>query len=934
MTIWQDFHGPNAAYVLELYERYRRDPNSVDEATRAYFDQAPPPAGPAAPVTTPAAALDKVVAVANLAQAIRDYGHLLASIDPLGSEPPGDPCLDLSSYGLTGDDLRQLPAGLVGGPAAEAAANALEAIESLRHIYSGAIGYDYEHLRLSQERDWLRNAAESRRFFPEATASFGRALLEQLTQVEVFEHFLQRTFPGKTRFSVEGLDMMVPILNEIIGSAAEAGIYNISIGMAHRGRLNVLAHVLHKPYTEILAEFKDPVSSDFATREDLGWTGDVKYHSGARRAMKEGQPIEMVVSVAPNPSHLEHINPVVLGMARAAGVCRDEPGLPCFDPAVSIPVLIHGDAAFAGQGIVAETLNLYRLPGYTTGGAIHIIANNQLGFTTGPAAGRSTLYASDLAKGFKIPILHVNADDPEACIAAACMAFAYLREFRKDFLIDLVGYRRYGHNEGDEPAFTQPLVYRKVQDHPTVRAMWAGELTRRDQVGPDLSQELYNQHMEQMQQVLETLQPEQDLPEPQLESPPPGAARQVDTTIPLDRLRELNQALTRILDGFNLNSKLKRLVERRQSALAEPDEAAIDWGTAEQLAMASIVAEGTPIRFTGQDAERGTFSHRHAVWHDVETGDTVTPLQLIPQARASFEIINTPLSENAALAFEYGYNIQAPGHMVIWEAQYGDFINGAQAIIDEFIVSGRAKWEQTSSLVLLLPHGYEGQGPDHSSGRLERFLQLAAETNMRIANCTTAAQYFHLLRRQAALLKIDPLPLVVMSPKSLLRHRRAASTPRELAEGRWQPVIDDAQARQQPEQVRRLIWCSGKVYVDLVSSDFREQQPDVAIARLEQLYRFPVEAVEPVLAGYPNLEEVVWLQEEPENMGAWDFVQPQLRQLINGRWPLRYLGRPRRASPAEGSASWHNVTQAALVERAYRLDKKAGEAVNILEKAG
>jgi len=444
--------------------------------------------------------------------------------------------------------------------------------------------------------------------------------------------------------------------------------------------------------------------------------------------------------------------------------------------------------------------------------------------------------------------------------------------------------------------------------------------------------------MAEMQQELDSLQPEEDLPEPQLEAPPPGAAKQVDTAAPVERLRQLHQVLSRAPDGFNLNSKLKRLLERRRPAMDNLDEPGIDWATAEQLALASILEDGTPIRFTGEDTVRGTFSQRHAVWHDVKTGETFTPLQKMPQARASFEIINTPLSENAVLGFEYGYNIQAPHHLVIWEAQYGDFINAAQAIVDEFLVSGRAKWEQTSSLVLLLPHGYEGQGPDHSSGRLERFLQLAAETNMRVANCTTAAQYFHLLRRQAALLKIDPLPLIVMTPKSLLRHRRAASTPRELAEGRWQPVIDDARARQQPEQVRRLIWCSGKVYVDLVSSDDWEKSPEVAIARLEQLYRFPAEAVEPVLARYPKLEEVVWLQEEPENMGAWEFVRPLLAGLINGRWPLRYLGRPRRASPAEGSAAWHSVTQAALIERAFQLDGKGGsdtaETEDVLEKAG
>ncbi len=926
MDMWNDFQGPNAGYVLELYERYRQDPNSVDAATRAYFERWTPPAE--AVIAAPAPDIDKIMGAVNLAQAIREYGHLEAQLDPLGSQPPGDPGLNPATHGITEEDLRQLPSSLIGGPIASKTETAWEAIQALRKTYSSKTGYDYDHLRLPEEREWLRSAAESGRFRPPEDAIDSLALLKRLTQVEIFELFLHRVFPGKTRFSIEGLDMMVPMLDEIIGAAAEEDIHQILIGMAHRGRLNVLAHVLNRPYAHIFAEFKDPVRTH-NFRDDLGWTGDVKYHEGARRAVKGGQAIDMVITMAPNPSHVESINPVIEGMARAAGTYVGEPGLPWFDYSVTLPILIHGDAAFPGEGVVAETLNFSRLAGYSTGGTIHIIANNQLGYTTPPEAGRSTLYASDLAKGFKIPIVHVNADDAEACIEAARLAFAYRDHFQRDFLIDLVGYRRYGHNEGDEPSFTQPLMYQKIEKHPSVRGLWVETLLKRNLIDKNWPQELERRQMEELQGVLESLQPEQELMEPQLEPPPPGAARRVKTAIPMKRLRELNQSLLKMPDGFTLNSKLERAMQRRRSALDDPDEATIDWATAESLALASILEDGISIRLTGEDVERGTFSHRHAVYYDVETGDTFTPMQASPQARAAFEIHNSPLTENAILGFEYGYNIQAPERLVIWEAQYGDFVNNAQMIIDEFISSGRAKWEQTPSLVLLLPHGYEGQGPDHSSGRPERFLQFTAEINMRIANCTTAAQYFHLLRRQAALLKTDPLPLIVFTPKSLLRHPRVASSLRDLAESGWQPVIDDAQARQQPQQVRRLILCSGKIYVDLDASEYRDNSPAIAIARVEQLYLFPADDLKPVLEGYPNLEEVIWVQEEPENMGAWEFVRPRLEELIDGRWPLHYLGRFRNSSPAEGSSAWHKINQEALIQQAYNLETDIGEKVTI-----
>ncbi len=917
------FHGPNAGYVLELYDRFLADPASVDAETRSLFEQWTPDGSAPAALPTIAAQqtdINTIVGAVNLAQSLREYGHLAAVIDPLGRPAPGDPSLDFAFHGLTEDDLHRLPATLVGGPCGESCANAHESLAELRRIYCASTGYDYDHLRIPAEREWLRDAAERGRFRPPAAPLNATALLERLTQVEVFEHFLQRTFPGKTRFSIEGLDVMVPMLDELVGAAVEQEISALLIGMAHRGRLNVLAHVLNKPYAQMLAEFKDPLDpGTFNVRDYLGYTGDVKYHAGASRIVAEdtdldGEVTTVAVGMAPNPSHLEHVNPVVEGMARAAGTFVDQPGPPRFDHIVSLPVLIHGDAAFPGQGIVAETLNLSKLEGYRTGGTIHIIANNQLGFTTDPEDVRSTLYASDLAKGFKIPIVHVNADDPVACIEAARLAAAYRHTFQKDFLIDLVGYRRYGHNEGDEPRFTQPLMYKSIDDHPTVRQLWAERLQKSGESDSDAAQTLYDKQMAALQAIYDELQPEEALPEPALTPPPPGAAKQIDTSLPLKWLDELQADLLAAPKGFAIHPRLQRVFSRRVNAFADPDAPNVDWAHAEQLALGSVLAEGISVRLTGEDAARGTFSHRHAVLHDPESGETCIPLQIFPQAQAAFEIVNSPLSEAATIGFEYGYNIQAPERLVIWEAQYGDFINVAQAVLDEFVISGQAKWEQTPSLVLLLPHGYEGAGPDHSTGRLERFLQAAAETNLRIVYPTTAAQYFHLLRRQALLLKTDPLPLVVMTPKSLLRHRLSASAPRELAEGRWQPVLDDPAA--EPERVKRLILCSGKVAIDLLDQP-AEKRSDLAIVRVEQLYSFPAAEVEAVLDRYAAAEEVVWVQEEPANMGAWNFVYPHLHDLLEHRLPLRYVGRPDRASPAEGSSAWHAVNQKALIEEVF-----------------
>jgi len=921
MDLWRDFPGPNAAAVLELYDRYRQDPGAVDEATRALFAGWTPTE--AAPLAFTPASWRAIAGAVNLAQAIRAFGHLEARLDPLGSSPPGDPALDPATHGLTEADLARLPASVVAAPTLQGG-SALEAIQALRAVYCSTTGYGFAHIHAPAEREWLRQTAESGRFRPPRDPIDPLALLERLTQVECLERFLQRTFPGKTRFSLEGLDMLVPVLDEVIGEAAEAGTRHILIGMAHRGRLNILVHILNTPVARILAEFKDPARGRaYTIREDLSWTGDVTYHLGARRAVPGGTPVSLAIVLPPNPSHVEAVNPVVEGMARAAGTRADRAGAPAFDPHVSLPILIHGDAAFPGQGIVAETLNLSRLPDYQTGGTIHIIANNQLGYTTLPAECRSTLYASDLAKGFEIPVVHINADDPEACLEAARLAFAYRAEFHRDILLDLVGYRRHGHNEGDEPAFTQPRLYQRIAEHPCVRERWAATLGERGLIDPARPAALVAQRMMELQHTLDALDAEREFPEPP-SAPPPGAARRIQTAVPEEQLRALHQAWLRLPVGFTLHPTLERVFGRRRQALEQPDRPTIDWATAEGLAFASILADGIPIRLAGEDSARGTFGQRHATLHDVRTGRTFTPLQSMPQARAAFLVVNTPLTENAVLGFEFGFNIQAPGRLTLWEAQYGDFANGAQVMIDEFIVSARAKWGQTPSLVLLLPHGHEGQGPDHSSARPERLLDLAAETNLRLANCTTAAQYFHLLRRQAALLTTDPLPLVVLTSKSLLRHPLTASSLRELAEGRWHPVLDDSRTEAR-EAVRRLILCSGKVAVDLATSPLRDATPGVAILRVEQLYPVPGDELARLLAGYPKLEELIWVQEEPENMGAWTFLRRHLARLLAGRWPLGYVGRPANSSPAEGSAAWHSANQKLLIEQAYDLRSRVAE---------
>lgn len=913
------FHGPNAGYVIELYDRYRDNPASVNAQTRSLFQGWTPPVDGSAPQARGAFDVQKVVGAARLARLTREYGHLAAQLDPLGSPPPGDYELELATHDLTEDDLAALPSSVIGGPCSEQAANALEAMRLLREIYCSSIGYDFDQVQISRERDWLRDAVETGRYMPGFSPRGRRALLERLTEVETFERFLHRAFPGQKWFAIEGLDMLVPMLDEVIAEAAEVKTREVVIGIAHRGRLNVLAHILGQPYETILTGFlhraarsKGTAASD-STNDS--WTGDVKYHLGATRRLSAGNSGFMPITLAPNPSHLEFVDPVVEGRARAAQETRDQPGPPVQDERASLAILIHGDAAFPGQGVVAETLNLSQLAGYRTGGTIHIIANNQLGFTSEPQEVRSTLYAGDLAKGFEIPIVHVNADNPYACLLASRLAQAYREEFQKDFLIDLVGYRRYGHNEADEPAFTQPVMYERIRQHPTVRQILVGELVRRGVVTPDEAQALVDKVQERLRHAQEQATASIANFEREATLPVDNRHEHPEAPVSANALRSFNRSLQQLPDGFTPNPKLERLFSRRLQAL---ETGGIDWAHAEMLAFAATLADGTPIRLTGQDTERGTFSQRHLVLHDVRTGDRYTPLQALPEARASFAVHNSPLSENAALGFEYGYSAHAPGALVLWEAQFGDFANGAQVIIDQFIASGQAKWRQESGLVLLLPHGYEGQGPEHSSARLERFLQLAARDNMRIANVTTSAQYFHLLRRQAALLGGEPRPLVVMTPKSLLRNPLAASSLEDLTDVTFQPVLADHASPERGGDVQRAVLCSGKVYYDLISSELYREMDRIPVLRLEELFPFPAPQLTDFLSAYPALQRLIWVQEEPRNMGAWSFVVPRLGKLLGPEIEIGYVGRPDRASPAEGSIDLHNVEQARIVEAALK----------------
>jgi 2-oxoglutarate dehydrogenase E1 component len=842
-----------------------------------------------------------------LVKAFRTHGHLAARLDPLGTPPLGDPALDPEALGLTPEAMARIPAAVL--RIAVPGATLAEAYPRLEETYCRTIAYEVEHIASHEERVWLRRQIESGAHRPPLDPSARLALYDRLARVDAFEKFLHKAYLGQKRFSIEGLDLLVPMLDLLVELAAEQGTREIALGMAHRGRLNVLTHTLGRPFATIFAEFAGRRPG--VEGEDEG-TGDVKYHHGAEGAVVTRAGRSIAITLVHNPSHLEFVSPVVNGRARARQTARTS-GAGYHDSSAALPVLIHGDAAFAGQGVVQETLNLAALRGYGTGGTVHVIANNQVGFTTDTGEARSTRWASDLAKGFDIPIVHVNADDPEACLAAVRLAMQFRATFQKDVVIDLVGYRRHGHNEADEPAYTQPRMYEVIARHPGVRRIYARSLAAAGLLTEAEAEQRFESayaHLAELQQGYQTSQTHAD---PAAEATLARVRRfsLPNTPVRAELLLGLNERLLAVPKGFTVHPKLARQLERRRAALGE--EAAIDWGHAEALAFASLLTEGVPIRLTGQDTERGTFSHRHLVLHDAKTGATACPMQNLPGALASFEVHNSPLSELATLGFEYGYSAAATETLVVWEAQFGDFINGAQVIVDQFIAAGWAKWGVTSRLTLLLPHGYEGQGPEHSSARLERFLQLAAEGNIRVANCTTAAQFFHLLRRQA--LRSRQRPLVVFTPKSLLRLPQAASRLADLASGEFRFVIDDPAVAHR-DRTTRVVFCSGKVYYDLAAGADTAAADRPAIVRVEKLYSFPERALQAVLAGYPALREAIWCQEEPRNMGAWSFVAPRLGALLPDGVPLRYVGRPDRASPAEGYHEAHALEQQRIVGEA------------------
>jgi multifunctional 2-oxoglutarate metabolism enzyme len=868
--------------------------------------------------------VEKQANVLQLINAYRVRGHLLADIDPLNMTPHHASELDLENFGLTIWDLdREF---ITGGLHGEQTATLRRILEILRKAYGGKVGIEYRHIQSTEEKAWIRNRV--RRQFVDTLPldpDTRKNLLQKLIEAEQFEQFLHKKYLGQKRFSLEGCETVIPMLDQLVEGAAARGVDEIFMGMAHRGRLNVLSNIVGDPETGTMAEriftvFEGTSHPSFPADE-----GDVKYHQGAESKRKTASGGEITVHLASNPSHLETVNPVVEGMARARqdelrnGEQKDREEV----YQKVLPVLLHGDAAFAGQGVVMETLQLASLPGYRTGGTIHIVINNQIGFTTSPELGRSSIYSTDAGLITQTPIFHINGDDPEAAYRTMEIALDYRREFNKDVVLDLVGFRRLGHNEGDEPTYTQPLMYARVKAHPGTRHLYAEQLIREGVITrEDLDAmtakvvEKYEGILERAKQIAQEKPARAELAPAIVEE---DGSEVFETGVSPDLLKTVSDKISLVPETFHINPKMVGQLGKR--AKMGSGEAPMDWGFAEALSFGSLVLEGFPVRVSGQDSGRGTFSQRHASMYDTMTGARWTPLgelknEKIPSAR--FYVFDSSLSEYGVLGFEYGYSVVAKPQLVAWEAQFGDFSNGAQIVIDQYISSSEDKWKQRCRLVMLLPHGFEGQGPEHSSARLERYLQLCAENNMQVCYPTTPAQYFHLLRRQVKQDKVRPL--IVMTPKSLLRLPTASSTLDELQSGGFRPVIDDRRI-EAAEKVRRVVVCSGKVYYDLDAA--REESGtigDVAIVRLEQFYPFPSAALKEVFERYGRAKEILWTQEEPQNMGGWMFVKPRIEQVLPEGVSVRYVGRSASASPATGSYAIHNLEQKELVDRSLLID--------------
>jgi len=849
------------------------------------------------PINREEALLHKQMQVATLIRVHRVRGHLIADLDPLKWREPQMPVeLDPATYGLTIWDLdREF---LTGGVGSADRMRLGDLLDVLREAYCRTIGIEYMHIQDTEEQRWIQHNVEGVRI--ELTHDDQRWLLERLNAAEAFERFLGTKYVGTKRFGLEGAESAIPILDAVLDDAADAGLDSAVLGMAHRGRLNVLANVIGKSFDQIFREFEGYVAPD-----SVQGSGDVKYHLGAvgKHVSRTGVPI--TVELAANPSHLEAVDPVVLGMARAREDRIEPPGsFPV------LPVLIHGDAAFAGQGVVAECFAMSDIDGYRVGGTIHLVINNQIGFTTSPEYGRSSQYCSDVAKMVQAPIFHVNGDDPEACLRVAHLAFSYRQAFHKDVVIDMVCYRRQGHNEGDDPSYTQPLMYKAIDQHRSVRKRYVESLVKRGAITLAEAEAALDDFHARLQASLDTTR--SSAPEPVKAARPPrprGVLPHVETGAGRERLDRAFAALTGYPDGFTVHPKLARQFDQRTALY---DRGEVEWATAELLAFGTLALEGFDVRLAGEDSRRGTFSQRHATVTDYVTGQRWTPLKHLPPGSGTVHIYDSLLSEYAALGYEYGYSVANKDALVLWEAQFGDFINGAQIVIDQFLVAAEDKWGQTSGLVLLLPHGFEGQGPEHSSARIERFLTLCAEDNIQVANATTAAQYFHLLRRQ--LHREVRKPLVVFTPKSFLRRAETRSPLAALEQGSFQEVVDDPFV-DDPSSVRRVVLCSGKVAWDAMAERAKRQAP-AAVVRVEQLFPFPEREILDVLQRYPNAGEVVWLQEEPENMGPWQFVFHRGHGLMAPR-SFRHAARVESGSPATGSAKIHEQELADLMDDTF-----------------
>jgi len=928
--------GANAGFIAELYARFLDDPGSVDESWRQFFAEIgeagavalaelrtpvweKPPAQPngngaAVAAADPAAlrqATSDAIRALQLIRAYRVRGHLEADLDPLGLDKRGPyPELDFSSYGFAEADLdREI---FLNGIFGHERASLREILALLRRTYCGKIGVEYMHIQVPAERAWIQEKFEKRPLRPALAAAEKKEILDILTTAETFERFLDRRYTGTKRFGIEGAESLMPALEAILRRGSALGVKEFVVGMPHRGRLNVLANFVGKPYAAIFSEFQ----GNSTNPEHVHGSGDVKYHLGTS-ADREVGGRTVHLSLAANPSHLEAVNPVVLGKVRAKqqqrgdGARHEVAG-----------ILMHGDAAFAGQGLVAESLELSELGGFCTGGTIHVIVNNQIGFTTAPAAARSSPYPSDIAKAVQAPIFHVNGDDPEAVVEVALAAAEYRREFGKDVVVDLFCYRRHGHNEGDEPAFTQPLMYRAIASHPTTRQLYAARLVAQGVVAEGEPEAMAARFAARLEGEFEAAKSYRPNKADWLEGAwaglgeAPDDDRRGDTAVGIETLRELGRGLAAAPADFRLNPKVARQLDAKRAAIESGD--GIDWATAEALAIASLCAEGTHVRMSGQDSGRGTFSHRHAILVDQESEARYVPINHVRAGQAPFEIIDSPLSEAGVVGFEYGYSLADPSTLVLWEAQFGDFANGAQVIVDQFLSAGEAKWLRMSGLVLLLPHGYEGQGPEHSSARIERYLQLCAEDNIQVCNLTSAANYFHALRRQVR--RNFRKPLVVLTPKSLLRAKEVASRLDEMGPGStFHRVVGETGPIAADDQVRRVVLCSGKVYFDLVKARAASGDDHVALVRVEQLYPFPARTLAKLLARWRNAE-IVWCQEEPQNMGAWNFVDRRVEVVLAGldvaaRRP-RFVGRAEAASPATGLFKRHLEEQGHLVRDA------------------